>query len=189
MKGTLLVIAAGLGILMMVPGVSRQALAQGGRVSPHDTVSLTFADGKKITIQYGRPRMKDPRTGQPRKIFGALVPYDQPWRAGADEATSFVTQADLDIAGTRVPAGSYTLFTIPRENGNWTLIISKETGEWGIPYPGQDKDFARIDAMQAKKISAPVEQFTISFEKTAPNAALLKMAWENTEASIPLKER
>jgi hypothetical protein len=116
------------------------------------------------------------------------VPYGQPWRAGADEATSFVTNANLTVGGAKVPAGSYTLYTVPQEGGKWTLIISKATGQWGIPYPGQDKDLVRVD-MPTKKTGGPVGQFTISVDKTGPKAALLTMAWENTEASVPIQEQ
>src|SRR5206468_358854 len=82
-------------------------------------------------VDYSSPRAKG------RKIFGGLVPYGEVWRAGANEATTFVTTADLMVGGSHVPAGSYTIFTIPNQD-KWTLIISKKTGEWGIPYPGAD---------------------------------------------------
>ncbi|MGE0407136.1 MAG: DUF2911 domain-containing protein, partial [Candidatus Korobacteraceae bacterium] len=107
----------------------------------------------------------------------------------ADEATTLTTTADLTIGGTNVPAGTYTLYVIPKQSGNWTLIVSKATGQWGIPYPGQDQDFARIDAMTVKNISTPVDQFTIALEKSGPKAASLKMSWENTEGSIPVQAK
>ncbi len=157
------------------------------RPSPPGTAKFTFADGKTITVDYSRPKMRDPETGQPRKIFGGLVPYGEVWRAGANEATSFVTQANLDIAGTAVPAGSYTLFILPEQSGPWKLIISKKTGEWGIPYPGQQYDLARVN-MKTSQLSAPVQQFTISFDQRGPNAGVMKFDWENTSASVDLSE-
>ena len=144
-------------------------------------------NGKKIIIDYSRPKIADPQTHQPRKIMGGLVPYGEPWRAGANEATTFVTETDLDVGGTKVPAGSYTLYAIPTAD-KWTLIVSKKTGQWGIPYPGESEDFARIP-MHAEKSSKTVDPFTISLEKKGSNEAVLKMAWENTQAWVPIKTK
>src|SRR5881398_294665 len=96
------------------------------RPSPPAQAQCKFSDGKTITVDYSSPRMKG------RKIFGDLVPYGEVWRAGANEATTFVTTADLMVGGEHVPAGNYTLFAIPNKE-KWTLIINKKTGEWGIP--------------------------------------------------------
>ena len=78
-----------------------------------------------------------------RKIFGGLVPYGQVWRTGANSATSLKTDVDLTIGGAPVPAGSYTLYTIPTETG-WKLIINKQTGQWGTDYD-EKQDLARVD--------------------------------------------
>jgi len=180
------VLALALGLLAWM---QPRAEAQAGRVSPHERVTFSFADGKKITIDYGRPRRQDPRSGQVRKVYGGLVPYDQPWRTGADEATTLTTESNLLIGGTAVPAGTYTLYTIPRESGDWTLIISKATGQWGIPYPGESKDFARINKLTPHKLSTPVDQLTIALDKTGAKAATLKISWENVEATIPVQEK
>lgn len=157
------------------------------RPSPPGTADFKFADGKTIAIKYSRPYIRDPKTGQPRKIVGGLVPYGKVWRAGANEATSFVTTADLDIAGTKVPAGSYTLYTLPEENGPWKLVVSKKTGQWGIPYPGPEFDLARIN-MKTDKLAAPVDPFTISLEQRGPSAGVMKLEWENTSASVDFSE-
>jgi hypothetical protein len=157
------------------------------RPSPPGTATFAFDDSKTIKIDYSRPRTRDPRTGQPRVIYGGLVPYGEVWRAGANEATSFVTQANLDLGGTPVPAGSYTLFILPQQTGPWKLIVSKKSGEWGIPYPGEQYDLARIN-MQTTKTPASVQEFTISFDKRGPNAGVLKFDWENTSASIDFSE-
>jgi hypothetical protein len=103
------------------------------------------------------------------------------WRTGANEATTFVTTADVMVGGAHVPAGSYTLFTVPGKD-KWTLIISKKTGEWGTDYPGEKEDLARVE-MKAGTASAPVENFTISFEK-AGNGCNLKLAWDTTTAWV-----
>ncbi len=147
--------------------------------SPRGTARFSFADGKKIEISYGRPYMRG------RKIMGGLVPYGEEWRTGANEATSFDTQADLNVAGTKVPAGSYTLFTLPSE-GEWKLIVSKRTGEWGIPYPGAQYDLARI-AMKKQALSTPVEQLTISFEKQGAGGRM-NIDWERTRVWVDFSE-
>lgn len=169
------------------PAAQKPAPDKSKRPSPPGQAKLTFADGKTVTIDYSRPKIRDPKTGQPRKIFGDVVPYDQPWRTGANEATTFVTTADLEVGGTKLPAGSYTLYTLPEENGDWKLIISKKTGQWGIPYPGEAEDFARV-GMKSAKAPSTVDPFTITLEKQGPNAGILKVAWENTEASVEFSE-
>src|SRR5271169_3856191 len=92
--------------------------------SPAAKADCKFSGGKTIQVDYSSPRMRG------RKIFGDLVPYGQPWRAGANEATTFVIDTNVNVGGKAVPAGSYTLFTLPNAD-NWMLIVSKQTGEWG----------------------------------------------------------
>jgi len=154
------------------------------RPSPPGTAEVTLS-GQKITIDYSRPKIADPKTGDKRKIFGGLVPYDQVWRTGANEATSLKTDADLDIGGTTVPAGSYTLYTLPSESG-WKLIVSKKTGQWGIPYPGEDEDLARIP-IKGGKVEKITDPFTISFDKKSETEAVLHLAWESTDEWVPVK--
>jgi len=150
------------------------------RPSPPAQATFSFADGKTITIDYSSPRVRG------RKIFGELVPYGKVWRLGANEATTFVTTADVTVGGTTVAAGSYTLFAIP-ESGKWTLVISKATKEWGTNYPGPDNDLARVE-MKATTLSAPVENFTIAFDKTA-SGATLHFDWDTTSASVSIAEK
>jgi Protein of unknown function (DUF2911) len=149
-------------------------------LSPQATASVTFADGKTVTINYSAPSMRG------RKIFGGLVPYDQVWRTGANAATSLKTDANLTIGGTAVPAGSYTLYTIPSES-HWTLIINKQTGQWGTKYT-QGEDLARIP-MQVTQRPSGLELFTISLDKTGADSATLKLEWENTIASVNVREQ
>jgi hypothetical protein len=150
------------------------------RPSPPGTAEVTFADGKKVTIDYSRPSAKG------RKVYGGLVPYGQVWRTGANEATSLKTDTDLVIGGTTVPAGSYTLYTVPA-SGSWKLIINKQTAQWGTNYE-QGQDLARVD-MNVTTVSQPVEQFTISFDKTGGDSAKLNLDWEKTRASVEVKEK
>ncbi|HYG97853.1 MAG TPA: DUF2911 domain-containing protein [Terriglobales bacterium] len=147
--------------------------------SPRGQATFTFDDGKKISVDYGRPYMRN------RKIMGGLVPYGKIWRTGANEATSFESEAALNIGGTTVPAGKYTLFTLPGEN-EWQLIINKQTGQWGTEY-SQGQDVARIP-MKVQKLDAPVDQFTVSFDKRGPNAGVMKLEWENISATVDFTE-
>jgi hypothetical protein len=145
------------------------------RPSPPATAKCELAGGKTVTIDYSSPRKKG------RNVFPDVVKYDAVWRTGANEATTFVTTADVMVGSTHVPAGSYTLFTIPGKD-KWTLIISKKTGEWGTEYPGEKEDLARVE-MKAGTASAPVENFTISFEKSRDGCDLT-LAWDTTTASV-----
>jgi hypothetical protein len=155
------------------------------RASPPGTVTVAFADGKKITIDYSRPKINDPKTGKPRKIFGELVPYGSVWRTGANEATTFVTDSDVMVNDLHVPAGKYTLFTIPGES-EWTIIINKQTGQWGTAYD-EKQDLGRTK-VKAEKTSSPVEQFTIASNKDGDKKANLDMQWENTKVTVPITE-
>ena len=164
-------------IAMIAVGVAAQ---QQNPLSPPGSASVKFDDGKTVTIDYSRPSMRN------RKIFGGLVPYGQVWRTGANSATSLKTDANLTIGGASVPAGSYTLYTIPSETG-WKLIINKQTGQWGTDYD-EKQDLARVD-MKVASSATPTEQFTISFDKTGGNAATLKLDWANTTASVSVSEK
>jgi len=150
------------------------------RPSPPATATFDLGGGKSVTIDYSSPRAKG------RKIFGELVPFGKIWRVGANEATTFVTNADLGVGGTTVPAGSYTLFTLP-DKDKWKLILSKKTGEWGTQYPGEDNDLARID-MKVSALPAAVENLTIAFEK-AGMGATLNIDWETTRASVAIAKK
>jgi len=91
-------------------------MAQQKRISPHETISAVI-DGNRVMIVYGRPYTKKPGTSENRKIWGGLVPYGKVWRTGADEATLLVTQKPIVFGETTVPAGAYTLWTLPNEDG------------------------------------------------------------------------
>jgi hypothetical protein len=147
--------------------------------SPPGRAIFNFADGKQITIDYSRPSMRG------RKIMGELVPYGFVWRTGANSATSFITQTELDFAGSRVPAGKYTLYTIPGEH-IWTIIINRQTGQWGTIYNG-DMDLVRVN-VQPVQLMQPVDQFTIFFQNRGPMAGTLKLEWEKTSVPIEFSE-
>jgi Protein of unknown function (DUF2911) len=146
------------------------------RPSPPAKATLDLGGGQSATLDYSSPRAKG------RKIFGELVPFGQVWRTGANEATTFVNTADVVVGGTVVPAGSYTLFTIPNKD-KWVLIFSKKTGEWGTDYPGPSNDLARVD-MKVSTQSSPVENFTISFDK-----GRMIIDWDTTRASVSIAKK
>lgn len=149
--------------------------------SPAQTASWS-AGGKTVTVKYSAPSVRG------RKIFGegGLVMKDPGapvWRAGANSATALHTDADLDIAGLAVPAGDYTLFVNVKDPDNWELIVSKETGQWGLSYKAA-KDFGHVKMTMAKP-PALVEtlKYTITGEG---KKGKLQLEWENHIASVPV---
>jgi hypothetical protein len=147
------------------------------RVSPHEQLSATVG-GRKVTVQYGRPYKKG------RLIFGGLVPYDQVWRTGADEATTFVTDGELTIGGLRVPKGSYALFTVPAKSG-WTFIVNKTAQQWGAFSYDAKADVGRVP-MKVGASAAPVEQFTIELQPVGDRKAILKLSWDKLVATVEI---
>ena len=147
------------------------------RPSPAASATCDLGEGKTIKTDYSSPRMKG------RKIYGDLVPFGQVWRAGANEATTFVTSSDVVVGGKVVPAGSYTIFTIPALD-KWTLIINKKTGEWGIPYKYESDELARVE-MEVSALPGPVENFTTTYDKSG-SGCTPRMDWENTRASVDI---
>jgi hypothetical protein len=152
----------------------------GGKPSPAATAACDLGGGKTIKTAYSSPRMKG------RKIYGGLVPFGEVWRTGANDATTFVNSADVVVGGKTVPAGSYTIFTVPSAD-KWTLIINKKTGEWGIPYKYESDELARVD-MKVSKLSSPVENFTIAYDKSG-SGCTLRMDWETTRASVDISAK
>src|ERR1700741_5101849 len=151
MKKQYAFLAAGCLTLGLMAALGSAQMDKASKPSPPAKASCTLADGKSITVDYSSPRMKG------RKIFGGLVPFGEVWRAGANEATTFVTDTDLNVGGTAFPAASYTIFAVPNAD-KWQLVISKKTGEWGTAYPGPSNDLARID-MKVSKLPSPLANF------------------------------
>jgi hypothetical protein len=162
--------------------LSVTAFAQmgGGKPSPAASAACDLGGGKTIKTDYSSPRMKG------RTIYGGLVPFGEVWRTGANDATTFVTSADVVVGGKTVPAGSYTIFTVPTAD-KWTLIVNKKTGEWGIPYKYEGDELARVD-MKVSKLPAPVENFTIAYDKSA-GGCTLRLDWETTRASVDISAK
>ena len=164
-------------VLMMTTMVAAQKTTPvhpGTAGSPHDRTEWTV-DGANISIEYGRPYLKS------RTVGKEVAPFGKEWRTGADQATTLKTDKPLKFGSLAVPAGTYTLYTVPNESG-WQLIVSKKTGQWGIPYPAGE-DLGRAP-MTVGKTSAPVEQLTFGIDDT-PAGATLRVEWGTTKASIP----
>lgn len=151
------------------------AQSQKAPLSPPAETSVTI-DGKKIVIKYSAPSMRG------RKIFGGLEPYGKVWRAGANAATSLHTDADLDLGGLNVPKGNYTLY-VWLDPEQWQLIVNKQTGQWGTEYQ-EARDLGRVK-MTMSKPSAPIEKYAMTLSGTGGKKGELKLAWENTVATVP----
>lgn len=150
--------------------------------SPEAEARFQGENGTEIHVQYCSPYRKN------RVIFGekdVLIPYGTLWRTGANEATEVSFSTDVQVGGKRVPAGTYSLFSIPRAEA-WTIILNKETGQWGTEYdPAQD--FVRTE-VPARTLADTTESFTIRFAKTPDeNEVALVMRWENTEVRLPVQ--
>jgi hypothetical protein len=161
------------------PGTKPSAQAEKPMPSPPAQAEVTL-NGKAVTIHYNSPRMRG------RKIMGELVPYGKQWRTGANPATSFVTDGDLMIGDLHVPAGKYTLSTLPAAPDTpWQLIINKQTGQWGTEYH-EDQDLGRTP-MQHSSLSSPQEDMSISFEHTSGDSTELHVRWETTDEWVKIQ--
>lgn len=152
-----------------------------GRQSPYDSTTVRVG-AQSLRICYGRP------SAQGRQIFGGLVPYGTLWRTGANEPTIIHLPFTADIAGLRVPPGSYSLYTVPAE-GDWELIINRSTSQWG--HPGSYTDEVRAQELgrapvRTERMDQAVELFTIRGEPTSAGAEIL-LEWERTRARIPVR--
>lgn len=155
-----------------------------GQLSPPDSVRATVA-GAQIAVDYSRPAMRG------RTIFGVVVPWNEVWRTGANEATRFTTSADLVLGGKTVPKGSYTLWTLPSPSG-WKLIVNRQTRApngallWGTDY-SPDSDVVRVD-MKVEPLQQPVDRFTIALLPQG-KGGLLTLEWEKTRASVTVERK
>ena len=145
-------------------------------LSPAAKAEVTLA-GASVSIDYSAPSARG------RTIFGGLVPYGQVWRTGANAATTLKTGVDLKIGSLAVPAGTYTIYSLPTEDG-WMLIVNKQTGQWGTVYD-QAQDLGRV-ALTKGMASSPLETFVIDFEKTMGASTELHLKWVGLDLSVPV---
>ena len=181
MNKTLKRVLIGVAILAAVLFIgSRVLFNQTKKASPEQTIEYVDGD-KKIEVFYCRPSKKG------REIFGGLVPFDKIWRTGANEASTFETSHDLNVGSQKLPAGKYTLWTIPNPQ-HWTVIFNEKMYGWGLKI---NQDSPRKPAFDVLKINIPVqttstskEMFTITVDK-APNLGMT-MAWDDTQIRVPM---
>jgi Protein of unknown function (DUF2911) len=173
------------GLVLGAAGLMAQQQPKKPPLSPPETASGTIG-GKSISIAYSSPRVR----GRAGKIFtkdGQIShdPHYPVWRAGANSATTLKTDGDLTIGDLSVPAGTYTLFVDISDPANWTLIVNKATGEWGLAYDAT-KDLGKT----AMKMSAPpslVEDLTYTLTDEGGGKGTLTLAWENMSASVQIQ--
>jgi hypothetical protein len=169
------------GVLAVVLFIAFKFLqANTKKASPEATVEYK-KDGTEISVFYCRPSKKG------RGIFGELIPYGTVWRTGANEATTFTTNKDLTISGKTLPAGKYTLWTIPQKD-KWSVIFNSKMYDWGVSFGGVASREAAADVLQVEvpveALGTVQEQFQISFDEATPAMVL---AWDKTKVAVPLK--
>lgn len=152
------------------------------RLSPKDTASIELND-LKLQVKYNRPSKRE------RDIFGALVPYNQVWRTGANEATTFSTNRDLIIEHMRLPKGDYTLWTVPME-ASWKVMFNSKQYQWGVNEnmePMWDPNYDVVElVVPTQDLQTTVERFTIAFDNKV-GVLKLTMAWDSTLIEVPLE--
>lgn len=143
------------------------------KINKETTIGLA-----NVQLEYGQP------TTQGREIFGALIPYGKVWRTGANSSTKLTTDREIELAGQKIPAGTYGLYTIP-EKGEWTIIIHKNSKLWGAGGYNETEDLVRFK-VPSTPLKDAVETLSINFENFTTNGGALIIRWENTMVSIPV---
>jgi hypothetical protein len=154
--------------------LSAGCMAQKPMASP-DAVATVTLRGETVKINYNAPSMRG------RQIYGGLVPYNQVWRTGANPATTLITPVSLHIGTLLVPAGKYTIYTLPAQD-KWMLIINKQTGQWGTEYK-QEMDLGRT-ALKSKTLDTPQEVMSLSFDDIKKDSAELHIRWASDDESV-----
>lgn len=149
------------------------------RASPLDSATVALG-GAEAKVCYGAPSMND------RVIMGELVPFDAPWRTGANEATTLHLTFPAQVAGVSVEPGSYSLYTVPT-SGDWQVVLNANAQRWGIPI---DDDVRSADlgrgTVTPEATDVPVERMTFDFDRISDSEAHLVMEWETTRLRIPV---
>jgi hypothetical protein len=143
--------------------------------------------GKSVSVQYSAPSVRG------RKIFGdgGLLSRDPTypiWRAGANAATTFKTEGNLDVSGVNLMAGTYTLYVNVKDPEQWELVISKATGQWGLTYPGPSSDLGRV-RMAMSRPPAAVETLKYTLTDKGSGAGELRLEWDQHAATVPLRAK
>ena len=167
---TLLLASTGLCQMQMPAPAAGQPLA-----SPAATATVTLA-GASVTINYNTPSLRGRHLGGPE-----IVPWNQVWRTGANPATTLITPVPLHVGALLVPAGTYTIYTLPTA-GKWMLIVNKQTGQWGTEYH-QEQDLGRVE-LKSKVLPSSQEVMSISFDGIKKDSAELHIRWETADEYV-----
>ena len=182
MKLKTIIILIILGIVLIGAGFIAYLMLATRSHSPAE--KLEFEDGDfQLSVDYCRPYKKE------RLIFGeesegALLPFGQYWRTGANEATEVEFNKEISINGEKLAAGRYRFYTVPGKE-NWAIAFNNELGKWGYGEPDYDQDVLVFE-VQPQKIGQVIEQFTISGSKNGENSMELILAWDQTQVRIPI---
>lgn len=152
------------------------------RPSALDSTTIAL-NGGTVKVCYGRPRARG------RAIMDSLVPYGEPWRMGANEATAIHVPFRASIAGVSVDSGWYSLYAVPAAK-QWRIVVNRQAQRWGIPINDtvQAKDVGS-GMVAVEHLSDPVEVLTIALRRTSPTSAVMDVSWESTRVSIPVQQR
>lgn len=151
-----------------------------GRPSPLDSTSVALDPGA-VKVCYGSPQMRG------REIMGGLVPFDRPWRLGANEATRIHMPAAGTIAGVQVDSGWYSLYTIPSAD-SWEIFVNGTSERWGIPISGEvTAENVGSGTVNVQSTDAPVEGLTMSLRANGSSGAILRIEWEDTRVEVPIQ--
>lgn len=161
--------------VLLVTATSLSAQIETPRVSQHATVSQTIGT-TEIAIEYHRPGVRE------RRIWDGLVPYGQPWRMGANEATTISFSTEVSVEGQKVPAGTYSLFAIPSSD-TWTIVINKDPNQWGAYGYDQEKDALRVN-VQPVRSSSHTEWMRFTIDPADASSAVVNLEWENLRVPI-----
>ncbi len=177
------VLTLGLAALTLASASPVAAQLKLPRISPNATViqQLGVTD---LTVTYSRPGVKG------RTIWGGLEAYDKPWRAGANEATTFTTTGEITFGGQKLAAGTYSLFMIPGKE-EWTVVLNSEKELWGAYAHKPEKDVLRVKVkpegtLHQEWLSYSFDNFTPSNSTTSPNSAHLAMHWDKMRIAVPI---
>ena len=184
----LLWIAGVIGVLLLVFNFILWPILQQQTKKSSPEKNITYSKGElKLNLFYCSPSKKD------REIFGNLVPYDEVWRTGANEASTFTTNKDIMIAGKPLPAGKYTLWTIPSET-SWKVIFNDKMYGWGVKLTNQkasrdpDHDVLVVDGKVSKSLNT-VEKFSITLRVSSPDTSILMFAWDNVVVPLEIRHQ
>ncbi|MGY8885951.1 MAG: DUF2911 domain-containing protein [Flavobacteriales bacterium] len=184
----LLWIAGVIGVLLLLFNFILWPILQQQTKKSSPEKNITYSKGElRLNLFYCSPSKKD------REIFGNLVPYDEVWRTGANEASTFTTNKDIMIAGKPLPAGKYTLWTIPTET-SWKVIFNDKMYGWGVKLTNQkasrdpDHDVLVVDGKVSKSLNT-VEKFSITLRVSSPDTSILMFAWDNVVVPLEIRHQ